>query len=127
MSRIPVLEIDHAVVVLVGKWRDGEHFTKSTVKPLGFSMAVGDSLNVSYTMNLNPNDVVGRIEGDVADPLDQLADIFIELNLLAAWNDGMVGTHMDEPHAASVARRLLAKYGRSFHLPSDDTEGGHHD
>ena len=45
-------------------------------------------------------------------------------NELAAWGDGDVGHHMDEPHAASVARRILAKYGSVVHIAPDDTEGG---
>jgi len=28
-------------------------------------------------------------------------------NDLAAWNDGEVGSHMDEPYAAEVARRII--------------------
>jgi len=31
------------------------------------------------------------------------------LNDLAAWNDGEIGSHMDEPYAAKVARAAIAK------------------
>ena len=31
------------------------------------------------------------------------------LNKIAAWNDGNVGPHMDEPFAAYLARAALAK------------------
>ena len=57
----------------------------------------------------------------------QRIELLTAFNELAAWGDGDVGHHMDEPHAASVARRLLAKYGSVVHIAPDDTEGGHHD
>ena len=55
------------------------------------------------------------------------SDFLVALNDLAAWPDGDVGVHMDEPHAASVARLLLAKHFTIKHIASDDSEGGHHD
>lgn len=33
------------------------------------------------------------------------------MNEIAAWQDGKVGSHMDEPGAASVARKALKAAG----------------
>ncbi len=37
------------------------------------------------------------------------ADLLGVLDSLAAWYDGEVGAHMDEPHAAEVARAAIAR------------------
>jgi hypothetical protein len=34
-----------------------------------------------------------------------------EMNQIAAWRDGKVGSHMDEPDAASTARKALKAAG----------------
>jgi hypothetical protein len=37
------------------------------------------------------------------------AELIDVLNILASWNDGEVGSHMDEPYAAFMARDAIAK------------------
>jgi hypothetical protein len=37
------------------------------------------------------------------------AELVGVLNILASWNDGEVGPHMDEPYAAFMSRDVLAK------------------
>ena len=37
------------------------------------------------------------------------AELVKALNILASWNDGEVGPHMDEPYAAFMSRDVLAK------------------
>jgi len=37
------------------------------------------------------------------------AELIDVLNILASWNDGEVGSHMDEPYAAFMARAAIAK------------------
>jgi precorrin-6x reductase len=35
------------------------------------------------------------------------AQLLEALNMLAAWNDGEIGSHMDAPYAAEVARAAI--------------------
>jgi hypothetical protein len=77
-------------------------------------------INDGDTLNLDADHALGDLKR-------QRDELLAALNDLAAWPDGNIGSHMDEPHAASVARRLLAKYNKPKHLPADDTEGGLHD
>jgi hypothetical protein len=37
---------------------------------------------------------------------DEMVEAF---DILAQWNDGPVGPHMDEPRSAEIARHILAK------------------
>jgi hypothetical protein len=43
------------------------------------------------------------------------------LNDLAAWNDGEVGGHMDEPYAAEVARRTITAIKEALAQPEQRT------
>jgi len=36
------------------------------------------------------------------------AQLLEALNMLAAWNDGEIGSHMDAPYAAEVSRAAIA-------------------
>jgi hypothetical protein len=54
-----------------------------------------------------------RMEPTYAPELRRLHEVNAELvevlNILASWNDGEVGSHMDEPYAAFMARAAIAK------------------
>ena len=65
------------------------------------------------------NMMLGNHNKNLHDHVDQLrrmleqkravnAQLLEALDYLAAWYDGDVGTHMDEPHAAAVARDAIA-------------------
>ena len=41
-------------------------------------------------------------------------------NDLAAWNDGEVGSHMDEPYAAEVARRIITAIEEALAQPEQE-------
>ena len=55
---------------------------------------------------------IGRLSHEAAAELRRLHEVNAELmrvmDDLACWNDGAVGGHMDEPHAAFMARCALA-------------------
>ena len=42
------------------------------------------------------------------------------LNDLATWNDGEVGSHMDEPYAAEVARRTITAIKEALAQPEQE-------
>jgi len=42
------------------------------------------------------------------------------LNDLATWNDGEVGSHMDEPYAAEVARRTIIAIKEALAQPEPE-------
>lgn len=73
-----------------------------------------EALRLADALELDPMPIGWYIEA--AAELRRLhavnAELLRVLDDLAAWPDGPVGGHMDEPHAAFVARCALA-YARS--------------
>jgi hypothetical protein len=78
--------------------------------PEDFRIGIKDNDNWSAGVTWHP---IGVMCHKAAAELRRLHEVNAELvevlNILASWNDGEVGSHMDEPYAAFMARAAIAK------------------
>jgi len=69
-----------------------------------------EALRLAYIIEGNWDRQYGKQAATELRRLHQVnAELVEVLNILASWNDGEVGPHMDEPYAAFMSRDVLAK------------------